>query len=141
MTEPRIALNRRHFLECMSALGLGATVMPEALTIAAQDADVVTIDMLEAAQKIAGVSFTRAEQQSILTRLNATAGYLAGAAFLRKANISDSTQPAIVFNPVPPGKTLPSGPRGLIRRASRRLQARHGRGPGLPAGHAPGQAD
>ena len=117
MAESRIALNRRHFLECLSAFGLGATLMPEALTMAAQDVDIVTIDMLEAAQKIAGVSFTRAEQQAILTRLNATAGYLAGAAFLRKANIGDSTQPAIVFNPVPPGKTLPSVPRGLIRRA------------------------
>lgn len=90
--------------------------MPEALTIAAQGADVVTIDMLEAAQKIAGVSFTPVEQQAILTRLNANAGYLAGAAFLRNANIGDSAQPAIVFNPVPPGKVLPSGPRGLIRR-------------------------
>jgi Asp-tRNA(Asn)/Glu-tRNA(Gln) amidotransferase A subunit family amidase len=118
MTESRIALNRRHFLECLSAFGLSATVMPEALTIAAQDADIVTIDMLEAAQKIAGVAFTRVEQQAILSRLNATAGYMAGAAFLRKANIGDSTQPAIVFNPVPPGKILPSGPRGLIRQVS-----------------------
>ena len=115
MTEPRMALNRRHFLECLSALGLGATVMPEALTIAAQGADVVTIDMLEAAQTIAGVSFTRVEQQAILTRLNTTAGYMAGAAFLRKADLGDSAQPALVFNPVPPGKPLPSGPRGLIR--------------------------
>ena len=118
MTESRVALNRRHFLEALSALGLGSTLMPEALTIASQGADIVTIEMLEAAQKIAGVSFTRAEQQAILTRLNATAGYMAGAAFLRKANIGDSAQPAIVFNPVPPGKILPSGPRGLIRRAS-----------------------
>ncbi|MGH6634550.1 MAG: amidase, partial [Sphingopyxis sp.] len=117
MAESRVALNRRHFLECLAALGLGSTVMPEALTIAAQGADIVTIDMLEAAQKIAGVSFTPAEQEAILTRLNATAGYLTGSAFLRKANIGDGAQPAIVFNPVPPGKVLPSGPRGLIRRA------------------------
>jgi Asp-tRNA(Asn)/Glu-tRNA(Gln) amidotransferase A subunit family amidase len=118
MADSRIALNRRHFLECLSVFGLGSTVLPDALTIVAQGADIVTIDMLEAAQKIAGVSFTRAEQQAILTRINATAGYLAGAAFLRTANIDDSTQPAIVFNPVPPGKVLPSGPRRLIRRPS-----------------------
>lgn len=116
MTESRIALNRRHFLECLSALGLGSTLMPEALTIAAQGADIVTLDVLEAAQKIAGVSFTPAEQQAILTRLNARSGYMAGAHFLRTANLGD-TQPAIVFNPVLPGKVLPSGPRGLIRRA------------------------
>jgi Asp-tRNA(Asn)/Glu-tRNA(Gln) amidotransferase A subunit family amidase len=117
MTDSRIALNRRHFLECLSALGLASTAMPEALTIAAQGTDIVTIEVLEAAQKIAGVSFTRAEQQAVLTRLNSPSGYMAGAAFLRAAAIGDSVQPAIVFNPVPPGKVLPSGPRGLIRRA------------------------
>src|SRR5215203_6801217 len=56
MNEARVALNRRHFLACLSAMGLGSTLMPEALTIAAQGADIVTIDVLEAAQKIAGVS-------------------------------------------------------------------------------------
>ena len=117
MNEERVALNRRHFLACLSAMGLGSTLMPEALTIAAQDADIVTIDMLVAAQKIAGVSFTPAEQQAILTRLNAPRGYMAGFAALRTANLRDDEQPAIVFNPVPPGKVLPSGPRGLIRRA------------------------
>jgi len=117
VAESRLAVNRRHFLECLSALGLASTALPEALTIAAQEADIITIDVLEAAQKIAGVSFTRAEQQAILARLNATSGYMAGAVFLRTANIGDSTQPAIVFNPVPSGKVLPSGPRGLIRRA------------------------
>ena len=71
MNEERVALNRRRFFECLSAMGLGCTLMPDALAIAAQDADTVTIEMIEAAQKIAGVSFTRAEQQAILTRLNA----------------------------------------------------------------------
>ena len=116
MTDTRVALNRRHFFACLSAMGLGSTLMPEALTIAAQGADIVTIDVLEAAQKIAGVSFTRAEQEAILTRLNATRGHMAGFAALRNANLGDDVQPAIVFNPVPPGKVLPSGPRGLIRR-------------------------
>ena len=41
---------------------------------------------------------------------------MAGFAALRTANLRDDEQPAIVFNPVPPGKVLPSGPRGLIRR-------------------------
>jgi Asp-tRNA(Asn)/Glu-tRNA(Gln) amidotransferase A subunit family amidase len=117
MSESRIALRRRHFLECLSALGLGSTLLPEALTIAAQGADVVSMDVLEAAQKIAGVSFTRAEQQAVLARLNAGSGYMAGSAFLRTATLGDGAQPAIVFNPIPPGKVVPSGPRGLIRRA------------------------
>jgi hypothetical protein len=77
MDDARVALNRRHFFACLSAMGLGSTLMPEALTIAAQGADIVTIDVLEAAQKLAGVSFTRAEQEAILTRLNATRGHMA----------------------------------------------------------------
>jgi Asp-tRNA(Asn)/Glu-tRNA(Gln) amidotransferase A subunit family amidase len=117
MTESQIALNRRHFLSSLSALGLGSTLLPEALTIAAQDAATVTLEMLEAAQKIAGVSFTAAEQQAILTRLNGARGYLAGFAALRAAKLGDDEQPAIVFNPVPPGKVPPSGPRGVVRKA------------------------
>jgi Asp-tRNA(Asn)/Glu-tRNA(Gln) amidotransferase A subunit family amidase len=115
MNEARVARNRRHFLACFAALGLGSTLMPEALTIAAQDADVVTIDMLEAAQKLAGISFTPSEQRAILTRLNAAQGQIAGFVALRRANLRDDEQPAMVFNPVPPGKVLPSGSRGVSR--------------------------
>ena len=116
MNDERLALNRRRFFECLSALGLGSTLMPDALTIAAQDSETITVEMLEAAQKIAGIAFTREEQQAIVTRLNARRGYLAGFQFLKTANLGNSAQPAIVFNPVPPGKALPTGPRGLRRR-------------------------
>jgi Asp-tRNA(Asn)/Glu-tRNA(Gln) amidotransferase A subunit family amidase len=113
VNDERLAVNRRVFVEQLSALGLGATLLPEALVLAAQDAETVTLDMLEAAQRIAGVSFTPEEQQSILARLNAPRGYLAGFAALRRANLGNSAQPAIVFNPLPPGKKLPTGPRLL----------------------------
>jgi hypothetical protein len=53
---------RPRFFECLSALGLGATLMPDALTIAAQDSETVTVEMIEVAQRIAGVSFTRNER-------------------------------------------------------------------------------
>ena len=116
MDEDRFAFNRRRFFECLSAFGLASTLMPEALTIAAQDSEVVTIEMLETAQKIAGISFTRDELSAILSRLNGARGYLAGFASLRAANLGNDTQPAIVFNPLPPGKKLPTGSRGLNRR-------------------------
>ena len=113
MNDERLAVNRRVFVEQLSALGLGATLLPEALVLAAQDAETVTLEMLEAAQRLAGVSFTREEQQSILARLNAPRGYMAGFAALRRANLGNSAQPAIVFNPLPPGRKLPTGPRFL----------------------------
>src|SRR5207244_13485421 len=111
----RLDFNRRRFVHCLSALGMGSTLMPEALTIASQDAETITLDMLEAAQKIAGMSFSRGEQQRILQTLNASRGSMAGFRFLRSANLGNVAQPAIVFNSVPFGKRLPIGPRTLVR--------------------------
>ncbi|MDA2927513.1 amidase, partial [Acidobacteria bacterium AH-259-G07] len=116
MDEQRLALNRRRFIACFSAAGFGSTLMPGALTAVAQDADIITIEMIEAAQKIAGLAFTREEQEAIIERLNGEWSPLAAYDKLRAANLGNSTQPAIVFNPVPPGKTVPSERRPLKRR-------------------------
>ena len=104
MNEQQLAVNRRRFLESFSA---GAGLMPGALMAVAQDAKQISLEMLEAAQKIAGLSFTRDQQEKILARLNSRAGPLAGFNLLQAADLG-STQPAIVFNPVLPGKTLPT---------------------------------
>jgi len=108
MDERQRSINRRRFIECCSAAGVGSTLMPGALAAIAQDAATITIDMLESAQRIAGVSFTPDEQRRLLEKLNGARGYVAGFARLRAAGLGNSTQPAIVFNPVPPGKKLPS---------------------------------
>src|SRR5262245_66476699 len=89
MSDERLAWNRRRFFECLSAIGLGSTLMPEALTIAAQDSDTITVEMIEAAQTLAGITFTREEQQAIAARLNTTRGYLAGFRFLKTANLGN----------------------------------------------------
>lgn len=106
MDEQQRSVNRRRFIECCAAAGLGSTLLPGALAAVAQDAATVTIDMLQSAQHIAGVSFTPDEQRRLLEKLNGAVGYLAGFARLREANLGYATQPALVFNPVPPGKTL-----------------------------------
>src|SRR5437667_11546990 len=56
MDERALALNRRRFLECFSAGSFA--LMPGALMAVAQDAPRITREMLEAAAKIAGLSFT-----------------------------------------------------------------------------------
>jgi Asp-tRNA(Asn)/Glu-tRNA(Gln) amidotransferase A subunit family amidase len=113
MDEQR-SINRRRFIECLSAAGLGSTLLPGALAAVAQDAATITVDMLQSAMKIAGLSFTADEQKRLLEKLNGARGYLAGFQRLRAANLGD-TQPAIVFNPVPPGKRLPTERRPLKR--------------------------
>ena len=107
-------LNRRRFIECFSAFGAGAALLPGALAAIAQDAATITPDMLRDAMRIAGVSFTPDEQRRLLEKLNGARGYQAGYARLRDAN-RGTTQPAIVFNPVLPGKTLPAERRPLRR--------------------------
>lgn len=116
MDERQLGINRRRFIECFSAAGLGSTLLPGALTAVAQDAATITRDMLRDAMRIAGVSFTSDEQQRLLEKLNGPRGYQAGYARLRAANLG-STQPAIVFNPVPPGKKLPTERHPLRRQA------------------------
>jgi Asp-tRNA(Asn)/Glu-tRNA(Gln) amidotransferase A subunit family amidase len=114
MDERQRAINRRRFIECLSTAGIGSALLPGALAAVAQDAATITIDMLQAAQRIAGVSFTPDEQRRLVEKLNGARGYIAGFERLRAANLG-STQPAIVFNPVPPGKSLPGERRPLRR--------------------------
>ena len=116
MNEEQFAINRRRFIECLSAAGAGAALLPGALAAVAQDAAAITPDMLRDAMRIAGVSFTPDEQRRLLEKLNGARGYQAGYARLREANLG-TTQPAIVFNPVLPGKTLPTERRPLRRQA------------------------
>ena len=101
--------NRRRFVLTLSSMGLGSTLFPGALTAVAQDADAVTLEMLESAQTIAGLSFTRDELTAILERVNGDRSPREGYAAIRSAGLGNDTPPALVFNPVPIGKPLPTG--------------------------------
>ena len=115
-TANRQALNRRRFLGCFSAVGLGGTLLPGALAAVAQDAETITFEMLDAAQAIAGISFTRGEQERILDRLNGSGSPIPAFGVMRDAELGNDTQPAFVFNPIPPGKALSTDRRPLRRR-------------------------
>ena len=115
MDEQKLAMNRRRFIAGLSAAGVGSTLMPGALAAVAQDADEITVEMLEAAQRIAGLRFTPDELEAVLGRLNRSGGNTAAYETLRAANLGNSTQPALVFNPVPPGMTLPTERRPMRR--------------------------
>ena len=108
MEQKRLVMNRERFLTCFSTVGFGSTLLPGALAAIAQDARVVTIEMLEAAEQIAGIAFSRDEQERILARLNGPRGPLSAFDVLRATALGNDTQPAIVFNPVPPGKVVPT---------------------------------
>ncbi len=107
MDDRKLALNRRRFLAGLSAAGVGSAMFPGALLAVAQDADEITLEMLEAAQRIAGLRFSRDELQRILERINRPGGSGPDLETLRAANLGNSTPLALVFNPVPPGTVLP----------------------------------
>ena len=115
MDKQRLAMNRRRFLAGLSAVGVGSTLMPGALVAVAQDAAEVTVEMLAAAQEMAGLEFTTDELHRLAERLNRPGNVQADFETLRAANLGNATQPALVFNPVPPGMTLPTEDRPMRR--------------------------
>ena len=49
MDDQQRSINRRRFVECLSAAGIGSMLLPGALAAVAQDAATITIDMLQSA--------------------------------------------------------------------------------------------
>ncbi len=114
MDEQKLAVNRRRFITGLSAAGITSALMPGALAAVAQDADEVTVEMLAAAQRIAGLAFPPEDLERIAERLNRPGGR-PDVRTLRAANLGNAAQPAIVFNPAPPGMTLPAERRPMRR--------------------------
>ena len=117
MDEHKLAVNRRRFITGLSAAGITSTLLPGALVAVAQDTGEVTVEMLAEAQRLAGLEFTAEELERVAARLNRPGGR-PGVDTLRAANLGNSAQPAIVFNPVPPGMTLPTERRPMRRAES-----------------------
>jgi Asp-tRNA(Asn)/Glu-tRNA(Gln) amidotransferase A subunit family amidase len=109
MEQELIEWNRRRFLSALSAMGFAPTLLPDALTVVAGRAETITIEMLSAAQQLAGISFTQTELEAIAARLNAATGYAAGYDALRAAKLGNDTPFALVFNPIIPGTNVPQG--------------------------------
>ncbi len=104
--ERELNLNRRKFLGYFSALGLGSTLLPGALACSALDGREITAEMLATAARIAGLEFSNEELESIAHGLNSDNNFVAQFEEMRRANLGNSTAPAVVFNPVPDGFSL-----------------------------------
>jgi hypothetical protein len=63
-------LDRREFLTVCSATGAGGTLFPGVLWAMAQDQAAVTREMIEQAEKVAGVEFTDAQRDQLVTNLS-----------------------------------------------------------------------
>lgn len=99
---------RRVFLEYCAALGLSSTLFPGALYTQASTSSVddvsVTVDMIEAAEQLAGLSFTAAQREMMVDDLNER---LQDYTSLRDLALPNAAVPALVFDPHVGGATSP----------------------------------
>lgn len=96
---------RRRFLGFFAGTGLGATLLPGALwaQTANNPAKGITVDMVIAAEKLAGVEFNDAQRQMLLEGVNTN---LQRYVSLREIPLPNSVPSALRFSPVLPGMTF-----------------------------------
>ena len=122
----RLAWNRRRFVAGLSGLGLGSTLLPGALTACAGDAEAVTVEMLRAAQRLAGIELGDEELAVVAERLNGEGNLTDSYRGIRAPEIHNHLPPSFVFHPLPPGKPMPEtrGNPGNSGSPSRRFPGR-----------------
>ena len=111
----RAAMNRRRFVGCCSAFGLGSTLLPGALVNAAQDAEEITPEIVRSAAIVAGLEFSQEFYERFAKMLNRDNSLVSDYKAMRTLNIKNSDAPAIDFNPVPAGMRLPNEHRPFRR--------------------------
>src|SRR5215475_9838420 len=102
MSNEQIGQNRRAFLSYFSSIGLSSTLLPGALWAQVQDPHTprITIDMLKAAEHIAGLEFTDAERELLIDDVNDN---LARCERMRAIPLQNSVPSCLRFSPVMPG--------------------------------------
>ena len=93
-------VSRRELLAAVAAVGVGGATFQRAVASAALQpkVDVVTAEMVQAAEWVAGVTLTDAERKLVATSLTNT---LRSVAALNKLDITNAVGPAVHFNPTP----------------------------------------
>ena len=99
------ALDRRGFLGFFAAAGLGGTLFPGVLWAKTQEAGAVTAEVIADAEKVAGLAFTDEERAMMVRGLNQN---LESYKALRAQPIPNSVPPAVLFDPMLPGKAYPT---------------------------------
>lgn len=96
-----------------SSIGLSSTLMPGVLWAKISHGADITPSTIAAAEEIAGLKFDEAERTMMIDGLKQLQTRIDA---LHKVPLSNSVSPALVFNPVPPGKEIPRGPnRQMVR--------------------------
>ena len=113
--------DRREFMGYFTSVGLGSTLLPGVLwaKVAADEALEITASTIADAEEVAGLKFEPEEREMMVDGLKLQTRRIAA---LHKIPLDNSVSPSIVFNPLPPGKTVaPDRRRAPVRsRTARR---------------------
>ena len=120
--------DRRAFMAYFSSIGLGSTLFPGVLWgqiqgQQQQQGPEITKEMIASAEQITGLSFSDEERTAMVRNLTQMRGNIQQ---LHKEPLDMSMLPAIVFDPVPPGKELPKKTKAPMVRAKVPVMSRPG---------------
>ncbi len=104
-----------------AGVGLGSTLFPGVLWAKLAAGAEITVDTIASAEDVAGVHFDQAERELMLDGLKQQEQRIEA---LHKIPLANSVSPAIVFDPLPPGKKIEPAPRRPMVRATVALRAR-----------------
>ncbi len=110
------AVDRRHFMGYFAGVGLGSTLFPGVLWAKLAAGAEITVDTIASAEEVAGIHFDPAERELMLDGLKQQEQRIEA---LHKVPLPNSVSPAIVFDPLPPGKKIAPEARRPISTSSR----------------------
>jgi Asp-tRNA(Asn)/Glu-tRNA(Gln) amidotransferase A subunit family amidase len=100
--------DRRSFMGYFAGVGLTSTLFPGVLWAKLAAGADITVETIASAEEVAGVHFDAAERELMLDGLKQQDERIEA---LHKIPLANSVSPAIVFDPMPPGKTVTPEPR------------------------------
>src|SRR5437762_8376218 len=101
-------LDRRAFMGYFAGVGLSSTLFPGVLWAKLATGAEITVDTIASAEEVAGIHFDPAERELMLDGLKQQEQRIEA---LHKVSLANSVSPAIVFDPLPPGKQVKIEPR------------------------------
>ena len=105
--------DRRQFMTYFAGIGLGSTLLPGVLWAEASKGLEITPATIAAAEELAGLTFDETERAMMVDGLKLNQSRIAA---LHKVEIPNSLSPALVFDPLPPGKSPPrEAKRAMVR--------------------------
>lgn len=98
VNESAMPPTRRRLLQLLVGLGIGSAVFQRALVSAADEAKIITADMIQQAEWIAGLQLSCADRKALIDSLNRQQRDFET---MRAVPLANDVSPALSFNPAP----------------------------------------